>query len=236
MVLTDAGQRVAPRIAGAFDTLDAAFAQLRVEDESLLTVSTTQTFAGTWLAWRIGGFQLVNPATAVRLDVDDSMTDFARDAIDAAIRSGRGPWPGLAADLLLSIDFTPMCSPDFLARHEPMLDLPLIVSDDPWWPWWLREAGVAVPDGAIRTPSIRMDSQSNQGNAAIAGQGIAMPTPFLQQNDMADGRLVQLFPQLCSRGYGYWLVVPEHRRQVLKIRRFRDWLLGEIGRTGTLGR
>lgn len=235
VVLTDAGRRAAPRIAAAFDAIDGAFAELRAEDESMLTISTSQTFAGAWLAWHIGGFQLANPARAVKLHASDAVVDFARDEVDVAIRSGLGAWPGTTADLLLTIDFTPMCSPAFLARHggtitaRQLLDLPLISTDDPWWPWWLREAGVDAPDTPIRA-GVRMDSQANQGHAAMAGQGIAMLTPFFWRNDMAEGRLVQLFPQLSSRGYGYWLVVPEHRRMVPKIRRFRDWLLSEIGR------
>ena len=47
---------------------------------------------------------------------------------------------------------------------------------------------------------------------------------------MADGRLVRLFDHAGTRGYGYYLVYPEYRRQVPKIRRFRDWLLAEVER------
>src|SRR6478735_1715471 len=39
VALTQAGLRAQPQVAQAFDLLDAAFAQLRGEDESLLTVS-----------------------------------------------------------------------------------------------------------------------------------------------------------------------------------------------------
>src|SRR4051812_5501946 len=50
VVLTPAGARAQPQVAQAFDTLDAAFARVRGEDEHSLTVSTSQTFANTWLA------------------------------------------------------------------------------------------------------------------------------------------------------------------------------------------
>src|SRR6185436_2115097 len=65
VVLTPAGERAAPQVARGFDALDAAFARLRSENESAMTVSTTQTFANTWLAWRLGGFQMANPGMAV---------------------------------------------------------------------------------------------------------------------------------------------------------------------------
>ncbi len=231
--LTETGRRIAPSLTRAFDAIDSAFASVRAEDEALLTVSTSNTFANTWLAWRLGGFQLAHPDMAVRLTTNDAMVDFAVDDADCAIRSGMGAWDGVSEDLLLTIDFTPMCSPGFLARHGgriapvDLLRLPLISPQDIWWAWWLREAGVEVPEGAIR-PGVRMDSQAHEGNAAIAGQGAAILTPFFWRHDLAEGRLVRLSDRISSRGYGYWFVSPEHRRGVPKIKRFREWLLAEI--------
>jgi LysR family transcriptional regulator, glycine cleavage system transcriptional activator len=234
VLLSDAGARISPMLSQAFDTIDASFAQLRTEDAAMLTISTTSTFANAWFAWRLGGFQMAHPDMAVRLNVGEALVDFARDDVDVAVRAGLDPWPDLDCELLLRIDFTPMCSPAFLAAHGPLqpadlLHLQLISPQDDWWPFWLREAGVAIPEGPIR-PGIRMDSQTTEGSAAMAGQGVAMLTPYFWRNDMAEGRLVQPFEQVSSRGYGYWLVTPAHRRMVSKIKRFRDWLRAEIDR------
>ena len=66
VVLTDAGRKAAPQMTRAFDALDAAFGAIRAEDEAVLTVSTSNTFANTWLAWRLGSFQMAHPEMAVR--------------------------------------------------------------------------------------------------------------------------------------------------------------------------
>lgn len=233
VILTDAGRRVASELSRAFDIIDAGFAQLRQDDAGTLTIAATATFASAWLAWNLGSYQIRQPGIAVRLTTNNALTDFAREDVDVAIRSGIGPWEGLQADPLFKVDFTPMCSPQFLADHggkiEPsdLLNLPLIGADDPWWPHWLKEAGVEHC-GEPGRGGVRLDSQASEGHAAMAGQGVAMLTPFFWRNDLADGRLVRLFEQVSSRGYGYWLVVPEHRRNVAKIRQFRDWLLSEI--------
>lgn len=239
VVLTEAGERAAPQVSRAFDAIDAAFAQVRAADEKLLVISTSNTFANAWLAWRLGSFQMAHPEMAVRLDATDTVVDFAAGEIDCAIRSGRGAWNGLVCDKLLDIDFTPMVSPAFLKRYGPvvpadLLHLPLISPHDSWWAHWLREAGVDVPEGPPR-PGVRLDSQAHEGHAAIAGQGVAMLTPFFWKSDLADGRLVRPFEQVSSRGFAYWFVMPEARRNVPKIKRFREWLLAEIGRERPVG-
>lgn len=236
VMLTEPGRRLAAQVGRAFDTLDGAFASLRAEDEAALSVTSSYTFANTWLAWRLGAFQMANPEMAVRMLTDDALADFASEEVDIGIRTGMGDWPGLSADLLFRINFTPMCSPEFLARHggdtltpADLVDVPRIGPDDPWWPVWLRDAGVEVPEDLSRR-GIRLGFQANEGHAAMAGQGMAMLTPLFWRHDLAEGRLVRPFAQLSTRGWGYWLVYPEHRRLVPKIKRFRDWLLAEVKR------
>lgn len=238
VLLTEAGRRAMPEVSRAFDTLDSAFAGIRAEDESLLTISTSATFANTWLAWRLGGFQMAHADMAVRLLVSEALTDFVSDETDIAIRAGKGGWDGLENELLLKIDFTPMCSPEFLRQNggtitpQDLLRLPQISPHDSWWTWWLREAGIEVADNATR-PGIRLDSQANEGHAAMAGQGVAMLTPYFWRNDLAEGKLIRLFEQVSTRGYGYWLCYPAHRKRAPKIRRFRDWLIAELAKDGT---
>ena len=233
--LTETGRRLLGPLTDAFDRMDAAFATLRAEDENMLSISTTSTFANTWLAWRIGGFQMEHPDLAVRLDASNALIDFATSEFDVAIRAGEGNWPGLNATRLFEIDYTPICSPWFMeqwkAEHgnrqmEPadLIDLPQVSSHDPWLHQWLRDRGVEIPDRP-RRPGIQLDSQTAEGTAAMAGRGIAMLTPFFWRYDLTEGRLVRPFREVSSRGWGYWMVCPEHRRQAPKIKRFCEWLL-----------
>ena len=238
--LTDAARRAASDVTKGLEAIATAFDRLRADDDGTLTISTTTTFANTWLAWRLGRFQMSHPEIAVRLSVSEALADFSGDGIDVAIRSGPGDWPGLQAHRLVDLDFTPMCSPAFLAaqgdRVEPsdLLRLPLISPHDPSWARWLHEAGLSEA-GERPLPGVRLDSQANEGHAAMAGQGVAMLTPFFWREDMGERRLVQLFPQVSTLGLGYWVVYPEPRRLNPKIRRFRDWLLAEIARTDFVG-
>jgi LysR family glycine cleavage system transcriptional activator len=232
VTLSDAGRRIAPLVSGAFDDLSNAFSSVVADDEGVLKISTTQTFATNWMAPRLGLFQIEQPELAVRLHTDSSLVDFARDDVDVAIRSGFGPWPPLRSHFLFRLNVSPMCSPDFLERHdlsvpEKLLDVSRLSPGDIWWKIWLEAAGLADRE-ASAGGGIRLDSQVAEGNAAMAGHGVAMLSPLMWRNDLARGRLVQLFDLTVNEGPKYWLVYPEHKRNQPKIRAFRDWVLREV--------
>jgi DNA-binding transcriptional LysR family regulator len=73
--LTTLGARLLPALSSAFDSIEAAFASHREEDETLLSITTTHTFANTWLAWRLGAFQMEHPDLAVRMTTSNELCD-----------------------------------------------------------------------------------------------------------------------------------------------------------------
>ena len=237
--LTALGGRLLPALTGAFDAIEAAFASHRAEDESLLTVTTTHTFANTWLAWRLGAFQMEHPDLAVRMTTSNEVVDLRSGEADVGIRAGGGDWDGLEKHRLFESAFTPMASPDCIAVVERKLgrklepnDLPhqtRIGPSDEWWQQWFADNDVPVDDSIFRKAGIRLDNQANEGHAAMAGQGFALLTPLLWKGDSAAGRLIAPFPDRASaRGWAYWLVYPSERRTVPKVKRFREWLVAEI--------
>ena len=88
-----------------------------------------------------------------------------------------------------------------------------------------------VVDDLEARPGIRLDSQQIEGRAAVAGQGVAVLTPALWAPELRSGRLVQPFDLVAEDGNSDWLVYPETRRNVAKIRAWRDWLLDEVQRS-----
>jgi LysR family glycine cleavage system transcriptional activator len=230
--LTEAGRRIAPLVANAFETLDDAFSGLVAEDQALLSLSAAQTLATTWLAPRLGRFQVRHPSLAVRLSTDNRLVDFSTGEFHAAIRVGRGDWSGLKCHFLFRMNFSPICTPEFarahdLTRPEQLLDIPRLSPRDDWWADWLADLGIAAP-GASPDPGLVLDNQVMEANAAFAGAGIALMTPFFWRDELAAGRLVQPFPHVHITQRSHWLVYPEGRRNQPKIAAFRDWLLAEV--------
>lgn len=231
--LSEIGRRIAPMVSGAFDTLDDAFGIARTDSEAVLTISCSNTFASNWLALRLGGFQMQRPGLAVRLHTADHIVDFAREEVDVAIRNSPDPWPGLVSHFLMRVPILPLASPAFLAKHPPVatpadvMALPRLSPDDVWWDQWLD----AVGGGARRqrtATGLRLDSQILEGNAAIAGQGVAVINPAMWLPELRSGRLVAPIDAVAYGRRHYWLVYPEYRRHAPKVQAFRDWLLGEM--------
>ncbi|MDF2383174.1 LysR family transcriptional regulator [Nostoc ellipsosporum NOK] len=228
--LTAGGARVAARLATAFDEIEMAFDELTGESETVLRIATTASVANNWLARNIGSFQAAHPDIEIELEVGSAVIDLAEARIDVAIRTGRGDWPGLKAEHLATVFFTPMCSPALVAGRPLPLDarearnMQRISPQDRWWPIWFRSAGVDDM-GDSRRGGIRMDSQASEGQAAMAGHGLALMTPMLWSSELASGRLVRPFTHVAEEGTAYWLAYAENRRHARKVARFRDWVV-----------
>jgi LysR family transcriptional regulator, glycine cleavage system transcriptional activator len=237
--LTPLGQRLVPALSSAFDAIEAAFASHREEDETLLTITTTHTFANTWLAWRLGGFQMEHADLAVRMTTSNEICDLRGGDADVAIRAGNGGWDGMEEYRLFTTEFTPMASPECIDAVERKLgrkleprDIPhqnRISPTDDWWQQWFSDNGVPADEAILRRGGIRLENQANEGHAAMGGQGFALLTPLLWKGDVAAGRLCMPFPErISTRGWSYWLVFPRERRMVPKVKRFREWLVAEM--------
>ena len=234
VVLSEAGKRLAPAVAEAFQRLNGAFASFRETDEKVLSVTAINTFCTNWLVPRLGTFQMAHPDIAVRLDASSRLVDFAQEEMDVGIRGGAGVWPGVKAHFLFPVELAPVASPDFLKRvggvrtPEDLLPLPLLDSEDECWTRWFANAGIPNPP-PLRGPGIQVQTQQMIASAAMAGQGIALVTPALFCDDLVAGRLVKVLPIVVSdTNMHYWLVYAEDRQNVPKIRAFREWILKEV--------
>jgi LysR family glycine cleavage system transcriptional activator len=131
-----------------------------------------------------------------------------------------------------------MCAPSFWKRMSEQLgrapvpadlpNLPLISPEDYWWDTWFEAAGVEGAADRPKKPGLRLDSQADEGHAAMGGQGFVLLTPAFWKNDVKDGRLCQPFELTATAGFRYWLCIAPERRNVPKIKRFREWLLRQV--------
>ncbi|WP_245315036.1 LysR substrate-binding domain-containing protein, partial [Labrys sp. WJW] len=143
---------------------------------------------------------------------------------------------GLQAHHLLHADFTPMLNRDLAARLGPacipadLLKLPILDPGDRWWGEWFRAAGASYE---MPANAYNLSTQAMISVAAKAGQGVAILSTALYDDDLAEGRLIQPFDLVLPSDRAFYLVYPQTRRNQPKIRAFRDWILAELA--GTAG-
>src|SRR4029077_14439772 len=163
--LTPQAREYLPGIRAAFNDLRLATDRLkRKDDDHVLTVSTLASLAAKWLLPRLSAFQEAHPDIDVHITTSTALVDFRTGDVDAAIRYGRGQWPGLRADWLMADELFPVCSPSLIhgeralrvvedLKDHVLLHTTTNNSDD--WRLWLTAAG--LPTDISRQPGITFD-------------------------------------------------------------------------------
>jgi LysR family glycine cleavage system transcriptional activator len=230
--LTEAGEAYLPPVRDALDAIAAATERLHADESAgRLTVTTINSFAGSWLLPRMPRFRALHPEIDVLLDADDRMVDLAGGRADLAIRWGMGNWPGLRAELWMTEEVFPVCSPDLATAEAPLrtpddLRRHTLIHDDMRVNWgaWLHAAGAEDVD-ATAGPGYTNSRLVLQ--VAIAGQGVALARSLLVADDLAAGRLVRPFDVAVPAGFAYYIVALPENWDRPKVRAFRDWLFAE---------
>jgi len=231
LALTEAGATYRDRLAPAFAEIRAASAALRAPPRRrVLRLNLLQSFAASWLVPRLPRFQALHPDLRIELETETAMVDLAaREDIDAAIRLGEGPWPGLAAVRLMTPEMFPVCAPALRRRLRRLDDLAGFT--------WLGSRHLprswAEWTAAVGRPALRPQSTQDFDNlqllyeAACGGLGVALGIDVVVAPYLADRRLVAPFPHRVRRSRAYWLVCRKAERERPAIRALRDWLLDE---------
>ena len=233
LALTPEAKDYLPGVRAAFNDLRLATDRLlRRDDDHVLTVSTLASLAAKWLLPRLATFQESHPGIDVRITTSPGLVDFRNGDVDAAIRYGRGHWPGTRAEWLTADELFPVCSPALLEGDKPLRcpeDLAhytLLHSSggyDDDWRLWLTAAG--LPSNISKQPGLTFDLIFLTLQAAIDGSGVAMGRTSYVEADIAKGRLVVPFKVTLPADAGFYLVTPEAKADPPKLTAFRQWLI-----------
>ena len=241
LLLTEAGQSCLPGLREGFDQLARAIERLREHDSrGALLISVAPAFASKWLVSRLVRFDSAYPEIDVRMSASLELVDFDRDGFDAAIRLGRGTYPGLEAHELFEEFVVPMCSSRLLDGPHPLrtpkdLRHHVLLHDDslsfdraaPDWQMWLKAAAAEGVD-ASRGPHFSHPDHAMQ--AAIDGAGVVLGWRMLATADLDAGRLVIPFELTLPMELAFYFVCPQAVADRPKLAAFRNWLLEESSR------
>jgi len=226
VMLTEAGARYANAVRGALDALRSATAELGAGAQGPLRVRAYTTWALRWLIPRLPRFRAQHPGIEIELVTSTApVVDFAREGLDAAIRSaGTAPAPGAAR--LQRVTLAAFATPAALRRAGPagLTRLGSRVRPRDWAMWDAAQGG----DPPAASPLL-FESTSLAIQAALEGLGaVICPPPFVAE-DIRRRRLLRLPGREAETGDVYWLMLPPGRCPPA-VAAFRDWLLAEAAR------
>ncbi len=233
--LTDAGRSLAADLEQALSMLrDAVLAARNTAKRPFITLSTLPSVAAKWLAPRLGKFIAAHPDIDLRVSASRQLADLARDGVDAALRYGKGAWPGLHAEHLGDETVAPVCAPDYaralgLRRPDDLYRatlLPAEIAED--WPTWFSAAGLST-EGLNLGPSLGDEGAILQ--AVIDKQGVALGRSVLVAEDLKSGRLIQPFHIHLPASSGYWFVTSKENAPGEDLIAVRDWFRAEFSQT-----
>jgi LysR family glycine cleavage system transcriptional activator len=211
--LTPEGRSLYSAVREGFDTIASGVERLRQRARPLVKLSTTPAFAAKWLVPRLAGFQARHPAIDVHVHASNRPVDLSAGTIDIAIRYGQGRYHGMKTTLLLQDRFAPVASPTLqVASTADLGRRPLIHFDweqplpvDLTWAAWARAA--RLPE--LNTEAgIRYSDESHAIQAAVAGQGVALLSLVLIEQELKLGLLESPLEPVLD-GLAYYIVRPE---------------------------
>ena len=236
--LTDAGlllQRHARRILDDVGEAENAIGGLIGKPSGDLRVSVPFTFAAGPLAPMLPGFLERYPDVRVILTVDNRNVDILTEEIDVAIRIGPLADSELIARRIANFELWPCASPAYLAGApsigEPgdLLAHRLIGHGQRRENWVFRS-----PDGASHDiefdPVIVVPEPNLVRTMLLMDAGIGILPDFQAVDDVAEGRLIRLFPELSGRSVETHALYPSHRSLSAKVRVFIDALIEHMAK------
>jgi LysR family transcriptional regulator, glycine cleavage system transcriptional activator len=227
--LTPEGRSLYSAVREGFDTIASGVERLRQRARPLVKLSTTPAFAAKWLVPRLAGFQAQHPNIDIHVHASNRPIDLSTGTIDIAIRYGQGRYEGMKSTLLLQDRFAPVASPalnvasaaDLSSRTLIHFDWEQPLPVDLTWAAWARAAQLPELNSEA---GIRYSDESHAIQAAVAGQGVALLSLVLIEQELKLGLLVaSLGPAL--QGLAYHVVRSERRLHGDATDLVESWLL-----------
>ncbi|CAM3459804.1 LysR family transcriptional regulator [Thalassospira profundimaris] len=214
---------------GAFDRLD------KFRTEGTVSLSVASALAMKWVLPNLTSAQ--QAGLEIALDVNDRPVDFSAGTIDAAIRFGTGPYPGLHSSLLKKAAIVPVARPGYVGGGrglEGILGDPDVTllkdavgerdGTDFSWGYYCAQAGVSFDTD--RT-ALAFDRADLVLQAAINGMGIGLGRTLLIEGDIAQGFLEAVGPAVPMKS-AYWLVCRAEFAKTERHAKLLAWLKDQM--------
>jgi DNA-binding transcriptional LysR family regulator len=170
----------------------------QTEPSGTLSISSVVGFGETYLVPVLDEFRQQYPNVSIRLELSDTLTKLPEGNVDIAVRAGFAPDERVIAIKLMSNEFVPVASAEYLNKHgkpqntDELKDHAGLFYLAPHGPvrWW------SFIDNNWQEVSAkeRLTTNSSQWlvEKTLSGEGIALLPNWLVKNEIRTKRLIQL--------------------------------------------
>jgi DNA-binding transcriptional LysR family regulator len=240
--LTDDGRRfyeqVMPLMAG-LEEAAATAAGGATTARGRLRINVDPLFSRLILGPRLGTFLDAHPELQLELVTRDRLGDMVADGFDLAVRFGELAPSSSIARRLLETRILTVASPSYLKRRGRPRTPQQLASDhhvcihfrDPAtgqpfsWEFHHKSKKIAVqPTGRLTVNDV-----GTMHSACLAGYGIAQIMALGAESLLAEGRLVNLFPDWTDERFPLYALHPSRHHPPAKTRAFLDFVISLTG-------
>ncbi len=224
------------RIASEVEEAELIVTRLHAAPRGRLRVNAPMSFGHLHLSPAMPEFLDRYPELSVDLALNDRFVDVVEEGYDVAIRITRLRDSSLIARKLAPARRIVCASPGYLARHgRPRAVADLTQHTCLIYTYAERSDLWSLSDGTGQRYHVQVKGtfSVNSGDAlkaaAVEGLGITLLPTFLVGREIADGRLVNVFPDVIDDFGGIYAIYPHNRHLTPKVRALVDFLVGRFG-------
>jgi DNA-binding transcriptional LysR family regulator len=220
------------------DIQEAEGAFSGAEPRGMLRVDVQGTLARHFLMPGLPAFFARYPKIELSMSESDRWVDPVREGVDCVLRFGALPDSGLVARKVATLDRLTCATPSYLERFGvpagiDALDGHRLVGIRSLTTGNVRPLSFTVGD-KVRTieipATLSVTGPESYRLGLWLGLGIAQVPRFHVEEDLRDGKLVELFPDFPPPTVPVSLLYPRSRQLSLRVRVFLDWAAQEFAR------
>ncbi|MFJ5453312.1 LysR family transcriptional regulator [Pectobacterium jejuense] len=238
--ITDVGLRYYDSCKAILHDVHAAESVTAHQKEELhgtIRIGATSSLVKNFLIPTLPDFFERHPGIKLDFHLGDATVDIVQQGIDCVIRTGEPPLSRLVARRLGAFQWYICASPRYLEKHGYPTTLDSLkeqtavgythsrTGHSARWDFHDGSRTVAIPI----TAQISVNDTDAYVAAGVAGLGLIRIASYMVRQQLADGHLVRLLPDISAPLEPLFILYPQSRHLSPAIRAFIDWCTARIG-------
>ncbi|HGN1705098.1 TPA: LysR family transcriptional regulator [Providencia rettgeri] len=224
--LTSEGQLLLQTTRSIFEQLQESVEKIKANMSSnVVSLSCEPTIAMKWLIPRLTGFYQQYPYITVQLVAAGGAIDFAKTNVDLAFRRNDFKWPDHIHAVKVCAEHMGVVVKPELGVGDNFSQLPLLstISRPTAWQAWQSSKQVDLSKNKV----IVYEHFYLCIQAALAGQGIALASFFMVEDEVQSKQLYAPYGFI-SDGSAYFLLSPKPVSANSAVDIFTHWLIDQV--------